>query len=83
MSVAETAQKLQTNIETGLTDVQVRELQQAFGPNKLDGEGGVRWYSILAKQVSNAMILVSRTYYCRLSFLFFPSLFFSGWFLRF
>ncbi|KAL1983420.1 hypothetical protein VTN96DRAFT_10326 [Rasamsonia emersonii] len=58
MSVAETAQKLQTNIETGLTDVQVRELQQAFGPNKLDGEGGVRWYSILAKQVSNAMILV-------------------------
>lgn len=58
MTVAETADTLQTNIETGLTDVRVRELRQVFGPNKLVGDGGVRWYAILGKQVSNAMVLV-------------------------
>ncbi|KAL1969556.1 hypothetical protein VTN77DRAFT_8994 [Rasamsonia byssochlamydoides] len=58
MAVEEIAAHLQTNIETGLTDVQVQELQQMFGGNKLEGEGGVKWYSVLVKQVSNAMILV-------------------------
>lgn len=50
--------QLKTNIETGLSDQQVASLQAVYGPNKLSGEGGVTWYSVLAKQVSNAMVLV-------------------------
>ncbi|TPX26497.1 Na+ ATPase [Coccidioides immitis] len=52
-------QYLQTNLETGLTgDARIQGLQQKYGPNRLLGEGGVKWYTLLGKQVSNAMILV-------------------------
>ena len=36
----------------------MQEAQRKYGPNKLEGEGRVRWYSVLLKQISNAMILV-------------------------
>ncbi|KAL8724344.1 MAG: hypothetical protein Q9166_008009 [cf. Caloplaca sp. 2 TL-2023] len=49
---------LQTNDETGISPVKAQEAQRTYGPNKLEGEGGVKWYSVLLKQVSNAMILV-------------------------
>lgn len=62
MSIEETTQLLQTDIETGLSDTKVQELQQRYGPNRLEGEGGVKWYSILGKQISNAMILVSGSF---------------------
>lgn len=51
-------QQLKTNKDTGLNDQRAREAQQQYGPNKLEGEGSVQWYTILLKQVSNAMILV-------------------------
>jgi Na+-exporting ATPase len=59
LPIDETASQLNTNFETGLNDVKARELLQLYGENRLEGEGGVKWYSILAKQVSNAMVLVS------------------------
>ncbi|KAL9602350.1 MAG: hypothetical protein Q9219_001916 [cf. Caloplaca sp. 3 TL-2023] len=43
---------------TGLDPLNSQEAQKKYGPNKLEGEGGVQWYSVLLKQVSNAMILV-------------------------
>ncbi|KAL8716235.1 MAG: hypothetical protein Q9220_000140 [cf. Caloplaca sp. 1 TL-2023] len=49
---------LQTNDETGLDRLKAQEGQRKYGPNKLAGEGGVRWYIVLMKQISNAMILV-------------------------
>ncbi|KAJ9385423.1 hypothetical protein DTO063F5_4198 [Paecilomyces variotii] len=58
MSVEETTSFLRTDIENGLSDTQVQELQQRYGPNRLEGEGAVKWYSILGKQISNAMIMV-------------------------
>ncbi|KAK2736485.1 Na+ ATPase [Myotisia sp. PD_48] len=51
-------QQLETNVETGLSDLKVQELQAKYGPNRLSGEGGVKWYALLGKQISNAMILV-------------------------
>ncbi|KAL8695872.1 MAG: hypothetical protein Q9224_003107, partial [Gallowayella concinna] len=51
-------ESLQTNDETGLSPVKAQEAQGSYGPNKLEGEGGVKWYSVLLKQISNAMILV-------------------------
>ena len=58
LQLQEVYQQLNTNNETGLTNQQVQESQQTYGPNKLEGEGGVKWYSVLLKQISNAMILV-------------------------
>ncbi|KAL8949183.1 MAG: hypothetical protein Q9222_004696, partial [Ikaeria aurantiellina] len=49
---------LQTNEETGLDRLKAQEAQRQYGPNRLAGEGGVQWYSVLMKQISNAMILV-------------------------
>ena len=50
--------QLGTNYETGLSKLKAQEAQRAYGLNKLEGEGGVQWYSVLLKQISNAMILV-------------------------
>lgn len=52
------AQQLQTNTDTGLSPAAVKDLQNKYGQNKLAGEGGVKWYAILSKQMTNAMILV-------------------------
>lgn len=58
-SVDDIARHLQTNIDTGLSPLRVQDAQRTYGPNKLSSDGGIRWYSVLLKQVSNAMILVS------------------------
>lgn len=47
------------HVETGLSPAQVQELRSKYGENKLEGQGGVKWYAVLFKQISNAMILVS------------------------
>ncbi|EXJ56842.1 hypothetical protein A1O7_07186 [Cladophialophora yegresii CBS 114405] len=49
---------LETNIDSGLSRAQVQRYQEKYGPNRLEGDGGISWYSILGKQISNAMILV-------------------------
>jgi len=58
LSTDEIFTHLETSKEAGLTSTQVQQYQQKYGENKLSGEGAVAWYSILLKQVSNAMILV-------------------------
>lgn len=58
ISVDDVVGLLDSNIETGLSDAKVQELQQKYGLNRLSGEGGAKWYALLAKQISNAMILV-------------------------
>lgn len=52
---------LETNLDTGLTNLQVQQNRTKYGENKLEGDGGVSWYAILGKQISNAMILVCFT----------------------
>ncbi len=60
LPVEDVARQLGTNIETGLSARQVAELQNKVPPNELEGGGGVSWYKIFIKQISNAMILVSQ-----------------------
>jgi Na+-exporting ATPase len=59
LSVDEITREIETNLDSGLTNSQVQQYQEKYGPNRLEGDGGVSWYSILGKQISNAMILVS------------------------
>ncbi|KAL2372110.1 hypothetical protein RJ035_001663 [Blastomyces gilchristii] len=67
LSIDEITQVLNTNTETGLSDVNVAKLQDEYGPNRLHGEGAARWYTLLGKQISNAMILIPTTIPPRLS----------------
>src|SRR2546421_7248369 len=67
LSVDELTKLFQTNVETGLTsDAEIQKLQQKYGPNCLEGEDGVKWYTLLGKQISNAMILVCANVPCLL-----------------
>lgn len=59
LSVEDIQEHLQTNPDSGLSSSQVSQYSEKYGENKLEGDGGVAWYSILGKQISNAMILVS------------------------
>ena len=61
----EIVEQLGTNVETGLSRLKAQQSQHDYGPNKLKGEGVIQWYSILVKQISNAMILVRLENYHR------------------
>ncbi|OAA69777.1 potassium/sodium efflux P-type ATPase [Cordyceps fumosorosea ARSEF 2679] len=58
LSVAETAEALATDVDKGLTSAQVAEMSAKYPKNELDVGGGIAWYSILTKQILNAMIIV-------------------------
>ncbi|KAJ3486395.1 hypothetical protein NLG97_g6622 [Lecanicillium saksenae] len=58
LTVGETADALSTDVDKGLTSAQVAQLQQQYPKNELDVGGGIAWYSILTKQILNAMIIV-------------------------
>lgn len=58
LSIDETAQALGTDIDKGLSSQQVQELEQKYPKNELDIGGQVAWWSILTKQIFNAMIIV-------------------------
>ncbi|KAI9669474.1 MAG: Na+ ATPase [Caeruleum heppii] len=58
LSVEQLKQELTTDLDTGLSSVDAQTLQKQHGANRLNDEGGVKWYRLLLKQISNAMILV-------------------------
>lgn len=55
----EVSQHLNTDILSGLSRAKAQEYKSKYGENKLSDQGGVKWYAVLLKQASNAMILVS------------------------
>ncbi|GFP56005.1 calcium-transporting ATPase 3 [Trichoderma asperellum] len=58
LTVKETEEALGTNVDRGLTSEQVPSLQSRYPKNELDVGETIPWYSILAKQILNAMIIV-------------------------
>lgn len=58
LTVGETAAALATDVDKGLTSAQVAQLQQQYPKNELEVGGTIAWYSILTKQILNAMIIV-------------------------
>ena len=63
LSVDEITDHLQTKTDSGLSASQAKQYEDKYGENRLESDGGIAWYAILGKQVSNAMILVSLQYY--------------------
>ena len=59
LTAQEVAEELHTDTHKGLTEAQVRELQEKYPKNELDVGGAIPWYKILTKQLFNAMIIVS------------------------
>ncbi len=59
LSVEDVADTLHTDVEKGLTALQVQQLSRTYPPNELTVEGVKPWYSIFARQLFNAMIVVS------------------------
>lgn len=58
LGVEDVAKQLDSTLENGLTDLQVQNRLEIYGPNQLEVEKAVAWYSILIKQFCNAMIIV-------------------------
>ena len=58
LSVGQVKNHIQTDLDTGLSSAKVKDIQSKCGENKLAGLGDFQWYTVLLKQVSNAMILV-------------------------
>ncbi|KAI6776887.1 hypothetical protein HG530_000832 [Fusarium avenaceum] len=58
LTIEETAEALGTSIDKGLTSQQVAQAQEKYPKNELDVGGTIPWYSILTKQLLNAMIIV-------------------------
>ncbi|KAL8866489.1 MAG: hypothetical protein Q9174_006276, partial [Haloplaca sp. 1 TL-2023] len=58
LSTQHMLETLGSNVDTGLKPADAQQAQGRYGPNRLEGEGGVKWHTVLIKQVSNAMILV-------------------------
>lgn len=55
LSAEQVADELQTNIETGLSQVKSEQCLHKYGDNVLDGSEGVPIWKVFFKQVSNAM----------------------------
>lgn len=58
LSIQEVADVLGTDIDNGLTEPQVTDLQAKYPTNELDIGGSIAWYTIFIRQLCNAMILV-------------------------
>jgi len=49
------ASKFNVNPETGLTDDEAKKRLEQYGPNQLDGGGGVKWWKVLFTNFFNPM----------------------------
>ncbi|KAF9546390.1 Na+ ATPase [Mortierella hygrophila] len=57
-TVEQTAQHYSTSITEGLSSSEAAARLKNYGANELQGEGGVKWYKVLWRQVANALVLI-------------------------
>ncbi|KAK3323898.1 hypothetical protein B0T19DRAFT_216404 [Cercophora scortea] len=58
LSVQEVEARFKTSIDSGLATNQIPALKAEYGTNELKIAGAIRWYTILLKQIFNAMVMV-------------------------
>ncbi|ORX97929.1 potassium/sodium efflux P-type ATPase [Basidiobolus meristosporus CBS 931.73] len=56
--IQDTAQKLDTNLEDGLSSQQVQERLQQYGHNQMSGNGGVSPWKVLFRQIANSLTII-------------------------
>ncbi len=56
--VADLAQKLATNLQTGLSEAEAAARRGQYGPNELEERGGVSPLRLLLSQFANTMVLI-------------------------
>lgn len=57
-TVDRVAEDLKTSILEGLSSEEAAIRLKTHGPNELEGNGGVRWYRVLLRQVANVLVCV-------------------------
>ncbi|KAF9575247.1 Na+ ATPase [Mortierella alpina] len=57
-SVDEVAEHYSTNTLEGLTSQEAAARLKIYGSNELQGNGGVKWYKVLWRQVANALVVI-------------------------
>ncbi|KAK3833365.1 MAG: potassium/sodium efflux P-type ATPase [Linnemannia elongata] len=57
-TVEQTAQHYSTSIAEGLSSSEAAARLKKYGANELQGEGGVKWYKVLWRQVANALVFI-------------------------
>ncbi|KAF9420808.1 Na+ ATPase [Podila epigama] len=57
-TVQQTADHLKTSILEGLTSQEAALRLQTYGPNELEGDGGIKWYKVLWRQFANVLVCV-------------------------
>ncbi|KAF9364594.1 Na+ ATPase [Mortierella sp. NVP85] len=57
-TVDRVVEELKTSILEGLSSEEAAARLKTYGPNELEGNGGVKWYKVLLRQVANALVLV-------------------------
>lgn len=57
-AVADLAQKLATNLKTGLSEAEAAARRDQYGPNELEERGGVSPLRLLLSQFANTMVLI-------------------------
>lgn len=56
--IEQVAEQLSTNTLEGLTTREANERLKQYGPNELQGGGGVKWYKVLWRQVANTLVFI-------------------------
>ncbi|KAG0215067.1 Na+ ATPase, partial [Mortierella sp. NVP41] len=57
-TVDQTAQHYNTSIVEGLSSTDAAARLKKYGANELQGDGGVKWYKVLWRQVANALVII-------------------------
>ena len=69
-TVDQVAEHYSTNALEGLTAAEAANRLKVYGVNELQGNGGVKWYKVLWRQIANALVVilliatVCLDYYC-------------------
>jgi magnesium-transporting ATPase (P-type) len=75
LTVEQVEQHYSTNTLEGLTTQEATSRLKTYGHNELQGNGGIKWYKVLWRQVANTLVVilliatVSCTHTSKLSFL--------------
>jgi len=57
-TVDQVADFYSTNTLEGLTSQEAASRLKIYGANELQGDGGVKWYKVLWRQIANALVVI-------------------------